>query len=98
MSRYVYFDFSCLTTRAQSPPPKWLNLFPEIREDILRVFNRYRTVLDVELQQRACEYLAMASLPTDDLLQTVCDGESCLSFLLWTQLIFSLMRRNAALP
>lgn len=52
---------------------KWLNLFPEIREQILYVLNRYRHVLDAELQQRACEYVALAELPTDDLLQAVCD-------------------------
>ncbi|TKY89433.1 hypothetical protein EX895_001964 [Sporisorium graminicola] len=52
---------------------KWLNLFPEIREQILYVLNRYRHVLDAELQQRACEYVALAEMPDDDLLQTVCD-------------------------
>lgn len=52
---------------------KWLNLFPEIREQILFVLNRYRHVLDAELQQRACEYVALAELPNDELLQTVCD-------------------------
>lgn len=52
---------------------KWLNLFPEIREQILFVLNRYRHVLDAELQQRACEYMALASLPDDELLQAVCD-------------------------
>lgn len=52
---------------------KWLNLFPEIREQILYVLNRYRHVLDAELQQRACEYVALAELPDDDLLQAVCD-------------------------
>ncbi|PWZ03390.1 Adaptor protein complex AP-2 alpha subunit [Testicularia cyperi] len=52
---------------------KWLNLFPEIREQILYVLNRYRHVLDAELQQRACEYVALAELPSDDLLQAVCD-------------------------
>lgn len=52
---------------------KWLNLFPEIRTQILFVLNRYRHVLDAELQQRACEYVALASLPDDDLLQAVCD-------------------------
>lgn len=39
---------------------KWLNLFPEIREQIVAVFTKYSRVLDVELQQRACEYLAVA--------------------------------------
>jgi hypothetical protein len=35
---------------------KWLNLFPEIRTQILEVFERYSHVLDAELQQRACKY------------------------------------------
>ncbi|CAO1624986.1 unnamed protein product [Parajaminaea phylloscopi] len=52
---------------------KWLNLFPEIREQILFVLNRYRHVLDAELQQRACEYVALAEMPNDELLQSVCD-------------------------
>lgn len=52
---------------------KWLNLFPEIREQILYVLNRYRHVLDAELQQRACEYVALAEMPNDELLQVVCD-------------------------
>ncbi|OAV87414.1 hypothetical protein PTTG_09491 [Puccinia triticina 1-1 BBBD Race 1] len=52
---------------------KWLNLFPEIRTQILEVFEKYSHVLDAELQQRACEYLALAQLPDEDLLQTVCD-------------------------
>ncbi|GAK64923.1 adaptor protein complex AP-2 alpha subunit [Moesziomyces antarcticus] len=52
---------------------KWLNLFPEIREQILYVLNRYRHVLDAELQQRACEYVALAEMPDDELLQAVCD-------------------------
>lgn len=52
---------------------KWVNLFPEIRTQLIDVFERYTHVLDAELQQRACEYLAIAKLPDDDLLQTVCD-------------------------
>jgi AP-2 complex subunit alpha len=52
---------------------KWLNLFPEIREQIMYVLNRYTHVLDAELQQRACEYVALAKLPSDELLQVVCD-------------------------
>jgi len=52
---------------------KWLNLFPEIKEQILFVLQRYRHVLDAELQQRACEYVALAELPDDELLQAVCD-------------------------
>ncbi|CAI4211584.1 unnamed protein product [Parascedosporium putredinis] len=32
-----------------------------------------RHAIDAELQQRACEYLALVHMPTDDLLRTVCD-------------------------
>lgn len=52
---------------------KFVNLFPEIKPQLLHVFEIYSHTLDSELQQRACEYLTMASLPTDDLLRTVCD-------------------------
>ncbi|GAA6042831.1 hypothetical protein JCM8097_004450 [Rhodosporidiobolus ruineniae] len=52
---------------------KWLNLFPEIREQLLAVFDKYSRLLDAELQQRACEYLAIASLPDEELLQVVVD-------------------------
>ncbi|CAD6884330.1 unnamed protein product [Tilletia laevis] len=52
---------------------KWLNLFPEIKEQILYVLQRYRHVLDAELQQRACEYVSLAEMPDDELLQAVCD-------------------------
>lgn len=37
------------------------------------VLNRYRHVLDAELQQRACEYVALANMPNDELLQAVCE-------------------------
>ncbi|KAI1851743.1 hypothetical protein JX265_010977 [Neoarthrinium moseri] len=52
---------------------KFVNLFPEIKPQLLHVFEVYSHTLDSELQQRACEYLTLASLPTDDLLRTVCD-------------------------
>ena len=52
---------------------KFVNLFPEIKPRLLRVFELYSHSLDAELQQRACEYLALATMPTDDLLRTVCD-------------------------
>ncbi|KAI9799591.1 MAG: hypothetical protein M1833_003906 [Piccolia ochrophora] len=52
---------------------KFVNLFPEIKPQLLQVFRAYSHTLDSELQQRACEYLALATLPTDDLLRTVCD-------------------------
>ncbi|KAI9820235.1 MAG: hypothetical protein M1827_005857 [Pycnora praestabilis] len=52
---------------------KFVNLFPEIKPQLLQVFTAYSHTLDSELQQRACEYLALATLPTDELLRTVCD-------------------------
>ncbi|KAH9835546.1 Adaptor protein complex AP-2 alpha subunit [Rhodofomes roseus] len=53
---------------------KWVNVFPEIKPQLVNVFERYRHVLDVDLQQRACEFYALASRPEDDeLLQNVCE-------------------------
>ncbi|KAK0705073.1 Adaptor protein complex AP-2 alpha subunit [Lasiosphaeris hirsuta] len=52
---------------------KFVNLFPEIKPQLVGVFNIYSHTLDSELQQRACEYLTLASLPSDDLLRTLCD-------------------------
>ncbi|KAI9681823.1 MAG: hypothetical protein M1829_000568 [Trizodia sp. TS-e1964] len=52
---------------------KFVNLFPEIKPQLLQVFRSYSHTLDSELQQRACEFLALATLPTDELLRTVCD-------------------------
>lgn len=53
---------------------KWVNLFPEIKDILLNVFEKYRYVLDTELQQRASEYYALATRnDNDELLQIVCD-------------------------
>lgn len=53
---------------------KWVNVFPEIKPQLLNVFERYRHVLDVDLQQRACEFYALATRPDEDeLLQNVCE-------------------------
>ncbi len=52
---------------------KFVNLFPEIKTQLLQVFRAYSHTLDSELQQRACEYLTLTCRPTDDLLRTVCD-------------------------
>lgn len=51
---------------------KFVNLFPEIKNEIMQVLEGFQYVLDMELQQRACEYYAILKLPEDDLLQTVC--------------------------
>ncbi|KAG0636582.1 adaptin N terminal region-domain-containing protein [Tuber brumale] len=55
---------------------KFINLFPEIKPQLMQIFNAYSHTLDPELQQRACEYLALASLPSDDLLRTKHAGTS----------------------
>ncbi|KAJ7071029.1 adaptin N terminal region-domain-containing protein [Mycena amicta] len=53
---------------------KWVNVFPEIKPQLLNIFERYRHVLDAELQQRACEFYALARRPEEDeLLQNVCE-------------------------
>lgn len=66
---------SSSTTRAMilSAFIKFVNLFPEIKTQLLSVFRAYSFSLDAELQQRACEYLALAERPTDDLLRATCD-------------------------
>ncbi|PSK58760.1 AP-2 complex subunit alpha-2 isoform B [Elsinoe australis] len=69
------FNSSSPNTRAMilSAFVKFVNLFPEIKPQLLAAFRTYSHTLDPELQQRACEYLALATRPTDDLLRTVCD-------------------------
>lgn len=52
---------------------KFVNLFPEIKPQLLHTFEVYSHTLDSEMQQRACEYLTLARMPTDDLLRTICD-------------------------
>ncbi|RAK97993.1 AP-2 complex subunit alpha [Aspergillus ibericus CBS 121593] len=63
------------TTRAMilSSFVKFVNLFPEIKPQLLHIFRLYSHSPDSELQQRAFEYLSLATLPSDDLLRTVCD-------------------------
>ncbi|KAF8168096.1 adaptin N terminal region-domain-containing protein [Crassisporium funariophilum] len=53
---------------------KWVNVFPEIKPQLLNIFERYRHVLDAELQQRACEFYALASRTDDEeFLQNICE-------------------------
>ena len=51
---------------------KFANVYPEIKSNVLEIFDRYRHVLDVELQQRACEYHAIVSLESNLILEAVC--------------------------
>lgn len=69
-------QFCSASTRALllSTYIKWVNVFPEIKQHLIAVFERYRHVLDSDLQQRACEYYALALRPDEDeLLQNVCE-------------------------
>lgn len=52
---------------------KLVNLFPEIKAPVLALFAHLCNVLDMEVQQRACEYFAILSMPTDALLQAICE-------------------------
>jgi AP-2 complex subunit alpha len=72
---HAKFNLCSLQTRALllTTYAKFVNLFPEIKGHILPVLNQYRYVLDAELQQRACEYFSISTMPTDDMLQTVCE-------------------------
>ena len=75
MALQAKFNSCSPNTRAMilSAFVKFVNLFPEIKPQLLQAFKTYSHTLDSELQQRACEYLALATMPTDDLLRTVCD-------------------------
>ncbi|PGH13565.1 hypothetical protein AJ79_03558 [Helicocarpus griseus UAMH5409] len=75
LALHAKMGFCSDTTRALllSSFVKFVNLFPEIKPQLLHVFRVYSQSPDSELQQRACEYLTLATMPTDDLLRTVCD-------------------------
>lgn len=68
--------YSSAATRALllSTYVKWVNVFPEIKPQLVDIFDRYRHVLDTELQQRACEYHALSMRgEEDDLLPRICE-------------------------
>ena len=75
MALQAKFNSCSPNTRAMilSAFVKFVNLFPEIKPQLLQAFRTYSHTLDSELQQRACEYLALATMSSDDLLRTVCD-------------------------
>ncbi|EGO04860.1 hypothetical protein SERLA73DRAFT_100694 [Serpula lacrymans var. lacrymans S7.3] len=73
---HIKSQFCVASTRALllSTYIKWVNVFPEIKTQLINIFERYRHVLDAELQQRACEYYALACRQDDDdMLQNVCE-------------------------
>lgn len=52
---------------------KFVNLFVEIKPQLVQVFEYYSSSIDAELQQRACEYLKLVNHKNTALLPTVWD-------------------------
>ncbi|KAJ3116086.1 hypothetical protein HDU96_010461 [Phlyctochytrium bullatum] len=52
---------------------KFVNLFPEIRDEVLGVFRQLRGAMDVEIQQRASEYFSLSIPEAEELLQVICE-------------------------
>ncbi|RKP08325.1 hypothetical protein THASP1DRAFT_2503, partial [Thamnocephalis sphaerospora] len=52
---------------------KFSNLFPELRADVTGIFRVYSRAIDVELQQRACEYLAILESGDAEMLSMICE-------------------------
>ena len=50
---------------------KLMNLYPDTREVILEVFTKYTTSLQLELQQRACEYSQMPNIDPEIMEQVI---------------------------
>lgn len=53
---------------------KFENLYPECRDLVAPVFDKYSPSTELELQQRAVEYLHLAAAG-DDILETVLAGQ-----------------------
>lgn len=72
---HAKFNMSSRSTRAMLMTTylKLVNLFPEIREEIMLIFQQFHDVIDPELQQRACEYLTIVQMPNTVLLESLCE-------------------------
>jgi len=53
---------------------KFVNLFPELAEPLRKTFKDHMDNIDVEVQQRACEYLHITVPGMENLMQTVLDA------------------------
>ncbi|KAI9140452.1 adaptin N terminal region-domain-containing protein [Paraphysoderma sedebokerense] len=73
---HAKFNIVSQPTKAQllTTYAKFVNLFPEIKGEIMQIFNAHKHVLDVELQQRACEYLTIAMNPNEDVMAELFDA------------------------
>jgi len=53
---------------------KFINIFPELAEPLRKIFKEHMDNIDVEVQQRACEYLHITVPGMENLMQTVLDA------------------------
>ncbi len=69
------FPFCAVSTKAMllSTYLKFVNLFPEIKPQLVDVFEDLMRSSDSEIQQRACEYLKLSTMDDDELLALICD-------------------------
>jgi AP-2 complex subunit alpha len=67
-------DFSSKSTKLilLSTFFKLANIFPEIKTQLMKAIKEFKNSVDVELQQRAVEYTAVLLLPSESMLQTMC--------------------------
>lgn len=69
---HVHFPHASVRTKAIlfTTYMKLMNLYPDITEEVQNIFRRYSTSCHLELQQRACEYLALPGVGTE-IMETV---------------------------
>lgn len=76
--------FDCLRQKFATASPKsqclilscyikMANTYPELKDDVSNVFQKYRTYVDTEMQQRACEYSVMNTHSDETLMNMVFD-------------------------
>ncbi|KAL7747646.1 hypothetical protein RI367_006935 [Sorochytrium milnesiophthora] len=72
---HAHFNYASQSTKALLVTTyfKMVNLFPEIKAQVVSILQSFGSSLDVELQNRACEYLAILNQPTTQMLELLCD-------------------------
>eukprot|EP01105_Mastigella_eilhardi_P019187 TRINITY_DN449_c1_g1_i1.p1 TRINITY_DN449_c1_g1~~TRINITY_DN449_c1_g1_i1.p1 ORF type:complete len:1053 (+),score=287.24 TRINITY_DN449_c1_g1_i1:407-3160(+) len=70
------FGAVSISTRALllSTYAKFANLFPEIKSNIREILTQHQDHIEVEIQQRACEYLRLTVPNAEQLLQTILEA------------------------
>ncbi|KAI9179052.1 hypothetical protein H9P43_005714 [Blastocladiella emersonii ATCC 22665] len=71
---YYHYTYLAPAAKAQALTTfvKLVNLFPEIKPLVAQVLSEHANDLDLELQERACEYLALLRAP-DHVLIAICE-------------------------